>query len=258
MRTATWIAIQRRRQTEATDAALLAARAGYLVDDWQRDVLRSTHHQILMNCSRQSGKSTITALMALHQAIYTDSSLVLLLSPSLRQSQELFRKTKSSLRALGRDAQSIEEESSLRVELANGSRIVCLPGKEGSVRGYSSVSLLIIDEAARVEDELYQAVRPMLAVSRGRIVLLSTPFGKRGFFWRTWNEPQGWHVVTVNAYSCPRIDREWLESERLQIPDMFFRSEYLCEFTEAEDSVFRYDDVQAAFSSDLEPIVFNG
>ena len=76
--------------------------------------------------------------------------------------------------ALGRPL-PVVAESALRLELANGSRVVSLPGDEKNIRGYSGVTLLVIDEAARVADELYYAVRPMLAVSQGRLVALSTP-----------------------------------------------------------------------------------
>lgn len=241
-------AIRKRRSREATSPDALAARAGFSLDPWQADVLRSTDSQIILNCSRQSGKSTVSALLALHQALYTAESLVLLLSPSLRQSIELFRKTKAAIYSLGSDSRAIEEESALRIEFANGSRIVSLPGSETSVRGYSNVALLVIDEAARVEDDLYQAVRPMLAVSRGRTVVLSTPFGKRGFFWKVWARSEGWKRVCVTAYDCPRIDPAWLEAERQQIPDIYFKSEYMCEFVEQADSVFRLDDIEAAFA----------
>ena len=61
-----------------------------------------------------------------------------------------------------------------------------LPGKEATLRGFSAVSLLIIDEASRVEDAVYKALRPMLAVGDGDLWLLSTPFGKRGFFYENW------------------------------------------------------------------------
>ncbi|HEU5103126.1 MAG TPA: hypothetical protein VFU22_29095 [Roseiflexaceae bacterium] len=91
-------------------------------------------------------------------------SLVLLLALTLRQSQELFRKVKQSAGALGLPNEAIEEESGLRIELAGGGRIVALPGKEATIRGFSAVSLLIEDEASRVPDELYRAVRPILAV----------------------------------------------------------------------------------------------
>src|SRR5262245_44668417 len=161
----------------ALDPVLFARRAGIPPDPWQVALLRSTGRKVILNCSRQTGKSTVTALLALHEALYRPPALVLLLSPSLRQSQELFRKTKDALAALGPEAPALAEESALRLEWANGSRVVCLPGKEATIRGFSGVSLLVVDEASRVPDELYFAIRPMLAVSGGRIILLSTPAG---------------------------------------------------------------------------------
>jgi len=171
----------------ALDPVLLAERLAFTPDPWQAQVLRTAARQVILNCSRQTGKSTITALLALHQALYCSPSLVLLLSPSLRQSGELFRKVTAFYRQIEKAA-PVEAESALRLELENGSRVVSLPGKEQTVRGFSGVTLLVVDEAARVPDALYYAIRPMLAVSGGRIVLLSTPFGTRGFFFREWQE----------------------------------------------------------------------
>src|SRR5207244_10168632 len=141
----------------------------------------------------------------------------------LRQSQELFRKVKETLGSLGTSAAPIVQESALSLELANGSRILSLPGKEATVRGYSNVALLVVDEAARVPDPLYQAVRPMLAVSGGRIILLSTPFGKRGFFHHEYTEGgPGWERVRVTAHDVPRIEPVWLAAERDRIGDWWF------------------------------------
>ena len=119
-------------------------------DPWQVDYLRSTEDTILL-CSRQSGKSTTTAFLAGHDAIYNAGSLTLLLSPSLRQSSELFRKVMASYNAAGRPVPT-KQESALQLELTNGSRIVSLPGKEETIRGYSGVDLLIADEASRIPD----------------------------------------------------------------------------------------------------------
>jgi hypothetical protein len=192
--------------------------------------------------------------MALHEALYRPPALVLLLSPSLRQSSELFRRVKEFYHALGAEASAADKVLVLSLELQNGSRIVSLPGQEQTVRGFSHVGLLVVDEAARVPDELYQAVRPMLAVSGGRLVLLSTPFGKRGFFFHEWTEGQGWHRVKVTADQCPRIDPEWLERERLAIGDWWHCQEYLCEFVETEDQVFGYDLVMGALSREVKPL----
>jgi hypothetical protein len=256
--TATNNAINRRIESERHDAVLMAERAGILPDAWQCDLLRSDAKQLILNCSRQSGKSTITSILALHQAIYKPDSLILLLSPSLRQSQELFRKLQDFYNALDSDylPQAVEE-SSLRLELSNGSRIIALPGKEATIRGFSGVALLIIDEASRVEDSLYQSVRPMLAVSKGRIILLSTPFGKRGFFHAEWTNGEGWQRTKITAAECPRIDKEWLERERAMIGSWWHRQEYLCEFIETTDSVFNFDDIARAISKDVEPLVFD-
>ena len=102
-----------------------------------------------------------------------------------------------------------EAESALRLELENGSRIVSLPGKEGTVRGISKVALLIIDEASRVSDDvLYKACKPMLAVSGGSLILLSTPWAKRGFFYDGWKQRQNYDYYEVPATRCPRISPE--------------------------------------------------
>ena len=133
----------------------------------------------------------MTALLAAHTALYDPGALVLLLSPTQRQSHELFRKALDAYRAIP-TAIPIVQESALRLELANGSRIVCLPGKEETVRGFSGVRLLAVDEAARVPDALYYSVRPMLAVSGGRLVALSTPFGTRGWWYDAWGSDEPW------------------------------------------------------------------
>ena len=83
--------------------------------------------------------------------------------------------------------------SVLKAQMENGSRILALPGTEKTVRGYAQASLVVIDEAARVEDELIAAVRPMLAVSEGggRLIALTTPAGKRGWFFDAWTGDRG-------------------------------------------------------------------
>ena len=236
----------------ALDPALVMARSGLDPDAWQAGVMRSAAPRLVLLCTRQAGKSTVAAAMALHQALTTPSALVLLLSPSLRQSQELFRKVLSFVGALG-DV-PIDSESALRLELANRSRVVSLPGTEETVRGYSGVDLLVIDEAARVPDELYVAVRPMLAVSGGRLVALSTPFGRRGWFHREWTEGEGWERVRVTAEDCSRISPDFLTQERASLGDWAYRQEYDCEFVETEDAAFGHDLVRRALTPEVQPL----
>jgi hypothetical protein len=225
-------------------------------DPWQQEQLQSSASRMLLLCSRQAGKSTVAAALALRVALLRPRSPVLLLSPSQRQSGELYRKILDLFRAVGRPV-GVVAESALRLELANGSRIVSLPGDEKNIRGYSGVAMLIIDEAARVRDDLYYSVRPMLAVSQGQLVALSTPFGKRGWFHDEWHSQADWVRVMVTAPQCPRITEAFLAEERRALGERWFRQEYLCSFEDTVDAVFAYEDIQAAFSDNIEPLRFD-
>jgi phage FluMu gp28-like protein len=143
------------------------------------------------------------------------------------------------------------------LEFPNRSRIIGLPGSEETIRGFSSVSLLLVDEAARVPDDLYMAVRPMVVVSGGGLWLMSTPNGKRGFFWEAWErgEPE-WEKVAVTGYDCPRIGREALEEDRRTMGERKFRQEYMCEFGDTEGGMFERDLMDRAVSSEFEQLQF--
>jgi hypothetical protein len=240
-------------KTQPVPDALGVMQAGIgLADPWQAELLQSTASRILMLCARQTGKSTVAASLAISEALQ-HPSLVLLLSPSLRQSQELFHKILDLSRRVHTTV-PIDQESALRLELTNGSRIISLPGTEQKIRGFSGVGLLIIDEAARVPDELYFSVRPMLAVSGGRLVALSTPFGKRGWFHREWTESEGWHKVKVTAEQCPRISPEFLAEERRALGPMWYDQEYLCEFIDGINQAFAFEVVMRALSAKVHPL----
>lgn len=235
----------------ALDPVCMSRMAGIDPDPWQAQLLRSASQRILVNCSRQTGKSTTTAALACHTAFYEPDSPILLLSPSLRQSGELFRKCLEIYRTLDKPVPP-EAETALRLELENGSRILSLPGKEGTVRGISKVKLLIIDEASRVPDELYKSVRPMLAVSGGKLVLMSTPFGTRGFFHDAYRNRQKWDYYEVPATECPRISPEFLEEEKENMGEWWFAQEYMCQFLDAQTAAFRSEDIERIVSREVE------
>src|SRR5207244_1618180 len=151
--------------------------------------------------------------------------------------------------ALGRPV-AVTGESALQLTLANGSRVVALPGEEATIRCYSGVRLLVIDEAARVPDVLYRSVRPMLAVSRGRLICLSTPFGKRGWFFEAWQgSAEGkdrWDRVRITARQCPRIMPEFLAEERIELGERWFKQEYGCSFEDVVGAFFTSEALDAA------------
>lgn len=233
------------------DPVAFAHELGFNPDPWQRDVLRWGGKRLLMNCSRQSGKSTIAAILGLHRALYFPHSLVLLVSPSLRQSSELFRKETDFLGRLSVRPRLLEDNR-LSCTLSNKSRIVSLPSSENTIRGFSGVDLIIEDEAARVDDNLYRTIRPMLAVSNGKLILMSTPFGKRGHYYDEWTNGMGWEKIKVQATECPRIIPEFLEEERRSLGEWWFNQEYMCDFEESVTSVFRAEDIQAALSEEVQ------
>ncbi len=237
----------------AVDRVAFARSLGLEPDDWQEDLLRSSSGRTLLLCSRQAGKSTFSAILALHRALYYPGSLVLMLAPALRQSQELFAKLSEFYSALGEPMRKFGERR-LSLELTNGSRVVTLPGSERTVRGYSGVSLLVVDEASRVDDELVFAIRPMLSVSGGALVMLSTPYGKRGVFFEEWTEGMGWERYEVPASEVPRISKTFLEEERQALPRRVFEQEYECKFVETEGAVFAYEDIENAVTADVTPL----
>lgn len=235
----------------ALDPVLLARRAGIEPDPWQASVLRSPSRRSLLNCCRQSGKSTTVAVLAAHTAIYQPGALVLLVSPTLRQSGELFRKALGVYRAAGRPVPA-DSETALTLTLDNGSRIVSLPGKESTVRGYSGAALIAIDEASRVDNDLYVGLRPMLAVSGGRLIALSTPFGARGWWYEAWRSAEAWERTKITAEQCGRIPALFLQEERRVMGPWWFSQEYEGEFMDAQSQVFTRAEIDRAFAEEVE------
>jgi len=222
----------------ALDPVLFARTVGIDPDEWQQKLLLSTQKRILLNCCRQAGKSTIVAIYALWQALNKPDCSVLILSPSLRQSSELFKKVIHFYEELNKPVPA-DTETALTLELSNGSRIVSLPGTEKTIRGFSGVSLLLLDEAALVSDDLYRSVRPMIAVSNGRLIALSTPRGKRGFFYEAWEHGgPTWERYRVTAVECPRISKAFLEEELDALSSRYYEQEYFCTFHENDACLF--------------------
>jgi hypothetical protein len=236
------------------DAVALFTAAFGPPDSWQEAALRTDTPRLALNVTRQGGKSSVAAALACHTALSKPGALVLVCSPTLRQSGELFRKVLDCYATAKRPAPP-ESETKLTLELSNGARVLSLPGKEGTIRGFSGVDLLVVDESARVADETYFAVRPMLAVSAGRLVTLSTPWGCRGWWYREWTEGgDTWRRFEVPATDCPRISAEFLAEEQRSLGPLFFQSEYLCKFVDTVDQVFGSEYIQAALDPAVQPL----
>ena len=239
--------------SRALTPASIMLEAGFTPDQWQSDLLISEHPRHLLCCSRQSGKSTVTAALAVQTMLF-NPGLVLAVAPSERQSKELYLKAKDIYLKL-ENVPDIIQESTKSMELDNGSRLIALPGNEQNIRGFSAPKLVLLDEASRVDDELVTAVMPMLAVSNGALVALTTPYGRRGWFYEAWEHggPE-WSRIMVKADGCPRISVEFLKEQESLLGPWQFKQEYMCEFVDTEEQFFSTELIEAAISTELIPL----
>jgi hypothetical protein len=241
--------ISRPRTTSSVPAypVAFAVSLGIDPDEWQVEVLASDHPRKILCCGRQTGKSTVAAILAIHKALTRPGSTVLVVAPGERQAKLLFSKALSLYRQAGYPLPAHSERRT-GLELSNGSVIEALPAVERTTRGYS-VDLLVVDEAAAVPDLDYHGILPALIATQGEQVLLSTPRGKRGFFHELWHSEDDWQRIIVRSDEVGRIRDEDLEVFRRTMPEQFFRQEFYCEWLETEGSLFSYDDIEAALAA---------
>jgi len=251
--------LERRNLKLAINPVKFAQSLGFDPCPWQTKFLHNKHSRIIMNCPRGAGKSLLSGIIALHHALYTPNAFVLMFSKSDRQGMELFRKARSYYQ-LGKawDVRSIADTAH-GLEFENGSRILSLPSTIETAIGYHDVTLLIIDEAGVAKEQLYIMARPMLDYKKGRLFLLSTPWGKSGFFydaWRDWetNPNTYWDGITVTTDDCPYIDKGFLEEARQEMGEWWYSQQYECQFKESTDSFFSLEDIENAFSKEVKPL----
>jgi cytochrome c-type biogenesis protein CcmE len=236
------------------DPVEFAGEVGITPDGWQRSVLTSSHPRKILCCGRQTGKSTVAAVLAIHKALTAAGATVLVVAPGERQAKLLFSKAAALYKRAGYPLPAHSERRT-GLELSNGSVIEALPAVERTTRGYS-VDLLIVDEAAGVADMDYHGILPALIATQGEQVLLSTPRGKRGFFHELWHSEDDWMRIMIRSDEVSRIRSGDLEVFRHTMPEMFFRQEFYCEWLDTEGGLFGYDDISRALAlgEDVEAI----
>ena len=145
---------------------------------WQAEYLRTDLPTLVVK-GRQVGFTSAAAALAIWRCVYTAGSTVAIVSPSLRESSEVTGRARAGLRRLGL---RLVIDSVAQLGLANGSRILSLPGSPKSARGFSA-DILVNDEAAYTSDETLTAVRGLVATG-GRTIYQSTPSVEEGTFWK--------------------------------------------------------------------------
>jgi hypothetical protein len=230
------------------------AKIDFHPDRKQELVLASTSKRIIINGSRQSGKSHILAVRAVRTliSVSTRPKLALIVAKTMAQAKETILKMDLCFAALNLRTHGEPGQELARV-LPNGSRIIGLAADDGSVRSYTA-DLVILDEAARVPDDVWDAIEPTLATTNGDLIIASTPEGKRGLFWETWtNGGPEWLKVQTTVHECPRVAKDFIESQRRK-GDAFFKQEYECQFVEAGLYLLGRDQVERLVTDKERPL----
>lgn len=224
-------------------------------DPVQREILDCPDPDGLLLCTRQFGKTTITAIKAAHHALSGKEAKVVVGSRSQRQSEMLVAKTAAFLRQAG-VALKPAGLKTFGYTLPNGAKLYALPHKPETTRGFDAVTLLIFDEAAVVSDELYDMATAFQAASaQPQLWLLSSAGPQSGFFYEEWSDPRRthWRRFKVAADQCPRISPDFLARERLRKGEAVFRREYHCEFLAYGDQVISRELIHSANDPNTHP-----
>jgi len=216
--------------------------------DYQKEFMDNDHDRKVFVSGRRVGKSRTAAWLALWKAVTYEQVEVLLTAKAQRQSMELFNQVQAEMRNsnIPEDQWGVVRSTRTEINFDNGSRIIALPvGRDGSnIRGYGGPeNMIIVDEAAFIDDSIFQQVLlPMMAVGGGTFILLSTPFGKKGFLYEKSNDPK-WYTQQVPTSANPLIDEEFIQEQQENLTTMQFKQEILGQFEENADAFFQKNEL---------------
>ena len=225
--------------------------------EYQQDFMDDPSERKAFVSGRRVGKSRTASWLALWKAVTFSGAEVLVTAKAQRQSMELFNQIQSEMRTshIPEDQWGVVRSTRTEINFDNGSRIIALPvGRDGSnIRGYGGKeNMIIVDEAAFIADSIFQEVlSPMLAVGSGTFILLSTPFGKKGFLYERFNDPR-WYSMQVPSSSNPLVDEEFVEEQQQNLTSIQFRQEILGQFVESADSFFTRDELMACTAESVD------
>lgn len=249
------------RISTGTDARSLGTACGIDLDDWQARFVDSPSRRLLLNASRQSGKTTATALKGLRIGLQHPGTTTAIFAAGERQAKIVLQAAKQFIKT-ARDGlfPKVAADSTTHIIFADDTQLLSMPATEATVRGVQGVRTLIIDEASRVPEALYIAIRPTIAsVQEAVIIALSTPNGRRGWWSEAWHEGGDlWERWEVPATECPRITAEFLEEEKRELGERAWRQEYFGSFEAAEDAVFTEADIARQIAEDIDDWAYPG
>ncbi|HEY3739199.1 MAG TPA: terminase family protein [Bryobacteraceae bacterium] len=227
---------------------------GWTPDPKQAEALGTCARRVILNCSRQWGKSTVAAIKMAHVAVTRPGRTILIVCENLAQAGELFQILDGCFGRLGIATKGVVGKKFGRTLMTNGSRIFAIAGREAGVRGYTA-DFVFLDEAARIPDEVIDAFAPVVAVRKGDWWMASTPCGKRGRFFEVWEYADPGTVVKIRAAASenPRIDPEFVEQARRERGEQYVKQEYECEFVENGTYLLSREQILAVCSAQARP-----
>ena len=241
-----WAAMRRDYQLYIADPERFAREVlDFHPDAKQSEILKTSHKRVILNWGRQCGKSTVVAAKAVHWAVTQPNSVILVLGGEERHTAGFLSKADHFLGKLGWPIRGQAGKRLSRI-LPNGSEILTMTTTMG-VRG-NTASLVILDEAAYINDAVWQGMLPTLATTNGTIIVLSTPNGKTGWYYELWRGGRKWLRSEYRADQNPRIPKAFLDEVRQLEGDSFVRQEFLCEFLEDGRTVLKRENVESLFS----------
>lgn len=233
-------------------AARLRHWIGHEPDPWQIDAFTTQATEIALRVGRQAGKTSVLAARSVEE-LHIPESLTICVAPAERQAKIIAREIG---RQLKRTDLVITRSTLTELEMSNGARVVALPSTSDTIRGYPSVSCLIIDECAFLQGEgggedLIAGVLPMLT-EKGQVYFSSTPAGKNNYFARLFLDAKpgdGVHRIVVKGTDIPRL-KDKVERMRRTLSATKFRQEIECELLSDGTSYFDLSIIENATSTE--------
>lgn len=237
--------------------------AGWVWREYQKKLFRDKARLIVVVKSRQIGMSEAAAALAVSEAMSTAKRAVWILSVNLSSGKEVVRKCLTWARVFAAcdphgAVPTIVRESTESLELSNGSRITVLPCTQRAVRGKTGT--VIWDEAAHAQgdEEIYAAIAPVIASNPHlRLILISTPFGDRGVFFRAFHgkldsKSLKWSKHRIDVHDAVRdgFPETVLDLEGTYTSDQWAQ-EFLCAFNSQRDRYYPVDLIKRCYAAEL-------
>jgi hypothetical protein len=209
---------------------------------WQKTLLGAPRGaSIAVLTARQVGKTTAAAVGMAHSAVFMSGSLSVIACPSQNQSAEALRKVRDMVLRAGA---KLTTDNVFKLELANGSRVLALPGTQESIRGLTVDAWIVADEAAQLDPAIMGALHPMRTQRpEARFTMLSTAWSRTDPFWSVWeNDDPSWTRIRATIDVEPTlIDTDVVEKARRQLSKDDFTREYLGIPAGSQVSPFTHD-----------------